>query len=269
MKSEDKEFELLLFATNPIVIRSAAEAGVNGFIVDMENKGKQSRQAGFDTQINQNTIEDLIITRKNTDRKVICRINGFSDHTPLEVEQVVQAGADEILLPMVRKPEEVLKTLDFINSRCALGILVETTDAVLIAALLGSLPLSRIYVGLNDLAIDRKLPNIFMSVADGTVEKIRMNIYQPFGFGGVTLPDRGEPIPCRLLMGELARLNCDFTFLRRSFFRDMVGRDMQVEIPRIKEALKACSMRTDEQISNDNAEFIGYVNGNKRLGACI
>ena len=37
------------------------------------------------------------------------------------------------------------------------------------AADLCRLPLTRVYVGLNDLSIDRGLANIFTSVADGTV----------------------------------------------------------------------------------------------------
>jgi hypothetical protein len=253
-------FELFLFSTDPQVIRTAGIAGVHGFIVDMENKCKQTRQSGFDTQINLNTLEDLKTVRTCTDRKVICRVNGFGDHTPAEVEQVVDAGADEILLPMVRKPEEVLRTLDLIHDRCKLGILIETVDAVNSAAALDSLPLSRIYVGLNDLAIDRKLRCIFTSVADSTLDWIRPSILQPFGFGGLTLPEKGYPIPCRLLAGEITRLGCDFTFLRRSFFKDIAGHEMRIEIPRILDFITECRSRSSAQVDKDHAEFVDLVN---------
>lgn len=252
-------FELFLFSTDPQVIRSADVAGVHGFIVDMENKGKQSRQSGFDTQINLNTIEDLKTVRASTGRKVICRVNGFGEHTPAEVERVFAAGADEILLPMVRKPEEVLQTLDLLHNRCKLGILIETKDAVACSKALGSLPLSRIYVGLNDLSIDRNLRCIFTSVADGTLDKMRESIHQSFGFGGLTLPEKGHPIPCRLLAGEITRLGSSFTFLRRSFFRDITGREMRIEIPRILDFITECQSRTDVQIEKDHTEFIDLV----------
>jgi citrate lyase beta subunit len=253
-------FELFLFSTDPQVIRTADSAGVHGFIVDMENKGKQTRQTGYDTQINLNTIEDLKNARSSTDREVICRINGFGEHTPAEVEQVISAGVDEILLPMVRHSKEVTHTLDFIHNRCKLGILIETAEAVKAASTLGSLPLSRVYVGLNDLAIDRKTRCIFTSVADGTLEHIRSSIQQHFGFGGLTLPEKGHPIPCRLLAGEITRLGCDFTFLRRSFFKDIAGHEMKVEIPRILEFISECRARSNAQVEKDHAEFADLVN---------
>jgi hypothetical protein len=255
MNKAANEFELLLFATDPGVIRYASQAGIHGFIIDMENKGKQSRQAGFDTQINENTIKDLENARQSTNRKVICRINSFGDHTQSEIEQVIAAGADEILLPMVQSPSEVWKVLKHINKRCMLGILIETMDAVRASEELATIPLSRVYVGLNDLAINRNLSNIFISIADGTVENIRKHFTQPFGFGGLTLPERGEPIPCRLLMGELMRLRCNFTFLRRSFYRDIAGRDMQVEVPRIMESIRISARRSQNQIEQDQREF--------------
>lgn len=257
-------FELFLFSTDPQVIRTADIAGAHGFIVDMENKGKQTRQSGFDTQINLNTLEDLKTVRTCTDRKVICRVNGFGDHTPTEVEQVVGAGADEILLPMVCKPGEVLRTLDLIHDRCKLGILIETVDAVNSAAALGSLPLSRVYIGLNDLAIDRKIRCIFTSVADGTLEIIRPLVLQSFGFGGLTLPEKGYPIPCRLLAAEIARLRCDFTFLRRSFFRDIAGHEMKVEIPRILNYLTECRAHSSAQVEQDRKDFADLVNALER-----
>jgi hypothetical protein len=266
MTITSQNFELLLFATDTEMIQRAERSGIHGFIVDMENKGKFSRQIGFDTQINENSITDLERVRKSTDRIVLCRINAFCESTRDEVEQVIQAGADEIFLPMVRNPEEVLRTIEFIRERCKLGILVETMDAVRAAQNLAEIPLSRVYVGLNDLAIDRGKKNIFVSVADGTVEKVRESFNQPFGFGGVTLPERGEPIPCRLLMAELVRLHCSFTFLRRSFYRDIVGHDMLVEVPRILQAIRALTARTPEQVEQDRVDFVRCVQNLEEQG---
>jgi len=103
---------------------------------------------------------------------------------------------------------------------------------------LARLPLTRVYLGLHDLAIERRTPNPFRAISDGIVERVRSAFQIPFGFAGLTLPDRGFPIPCRLLIAEMARLGCSFSFLRRSFLRDIVGRDPRVEIPRILEALR-------------------------------
>ncbi len=113
-----------------------------------------------------------------------------------------------------------------VNGRCGVGMLLETCEAVVGAADFARLPLSRVYVGLNDLAIARRSANIFEAVADGTVDRLRPLFTVPFGFGGLTLPDAGHPIPCRLLMAEMTRLECTFSFLRRSFRRDTQGRPL-------------------------------------------
>ncbi|HTX90468.1 MAG TPA: aldolase/citrate lyase family protein [Anaerolineales bacterium] len=255
----NEPFQLLLFTIDPAVIKKACCVGIHGFIVDMEWRGKKERQANYDTQVNINTLNDLRRVRANTDLKVICRINGFGPATGQEVEDVIAAGADEIFLPMVRHPDEVRRTLDMIRGRCDLAILVETMDAVRCAETLGSLPLKRVYVGLNDLAIDRGLRNIFESVVDGTVDRIRSHFRVPFGFGGVTLPDFGSPIPARLLIAEMARLNCRFSFLRRSFFRDIDGKDWEVEVPRILQACDAARHRPLAEMEEQRNEFISSV----------
>ncbi len=254
-------FELLLFVTDVEIVRKAAKAGVHGFIVDLEIQGKKARQDNYDTQVNDNSIDDLVQVRANTDHPVMCRINGFSEFTEKEVDDAIAAGADEIFLPMVRTPEDVTRTLDMIRGRCKLAILVETIDAVQNAQALGQLPLSRVYVGLNDLAIDRHIKNIFTSVADGTVERLRKHFQVPFGFGGLTLPERGVPIPCRLLMGEMARLDCQFGFLRRSFYRDIVGKDFDVEVPRILQAIAAARRREEVNVQREKSEFSKAVDG--------
>jgi hypothetical protein len=246
-------FELFLFSTQPQIIKEAIAAGVDGIIVDWENAGKKARQSGYDTQINQATVEDLTTVRRVTSARVICRINGYNPETVQQVEKAINAGADEILLPMVRSGEEVARTLDFIQNRCTLGILVETLAATKSAAQFNQFPLSRIYVGLNDLAIDRKVHNIFQSLADGLVEQVRNVIQLPFGFGGLTLPELGSPIPCRYLIAEMVRLCCNFTFLRRSFLRDIQGKSMAVEIPLIRSALAEMTSRPAAQVQTDKA----------------
>jgi hypothetical protein len=252
-------FSLFLFSTDPPLIRAAAEAGVRGFVVDWERAGKRDRQRGADTQINGDTLDDLRRVRRVTDAQVLCRINGFGDTTPSEVEDAVGAGADEILLPMVRRSQEVEAVLELVAGRCGVGILVETEEAVAQADELGRLPISRAYLGLNDLAIERGSENIFEAVADGTVEAVRRSFRVPFGFAGLTLPERGHPVPCRLLVAEMARLSCDFTFLRRSFLRDTAGSDLNVEVPRILGAVAAAGERRPEQIERDRLDLANAV----------
>jgi citrate lyase beta subunit len=212
--------DLYLFTTDVDYAREALAAGIDGLVVDWEHLGKQQRQAGADTEVNHDTVEDLVRLRRSIDAPVIVRIHAAGEASGREVEEAIGGGATEILLPMVRRVADVERVLELIDGRCRLGILIETADGVRNAAELCSLPLSRVYVGLNDLSIDRGIANIFASVADGTVEEVRRACARPFGFAGLTHPDFGAPIPCRLLVNEMVRLECAFSFVRRSFRRD-------------------------------------------------
>jgi hypothetical protein len=238
-------FELFLFSTDPETVSRYTDAGVDGFIVDWENKGKETRQAGADTEINEDTPEDLRRVRAATNSRLLCRLNQPGPWTPEEVDEAVAGGADEILLPMVRSPAEVLD--------------VETIDAVHCAPDLARLPISRAYVGLNDLSIEQRSRSIFEPLTDDLVDGIRPLFTVPFGLAGLTLPECGRPIPCRLLIGEMARLSCGFTFLRRSWRRDMTGRDPRAELPRIRAAIERAGRRSAEEIARDRAELVETV----------
>jgi len=255
--SDDSSFGLLLFHVEPRFVRDAMAAGVDAVVVDWEQAGKALRQSGFDTQVNRHTVEDLSRVRAATPARVICRVNNGPTRND-EITLALDAGADEVLLPMVRSTGEVDDALTRVRERARLGILIETPEAVELASELARRPLARVYVGLNDLAICRGTRNIFVAVADGTVERVRGAVppTTPFGFAGLTLPDRGQPIPCRLLIGELARLGCDFSFLRRSFLADIAGRDLAVEVPRLRAALAGARTRATAQVEADHQELL-------------
>ncbi len=118
--------DLFLFTVDPAWGRDVVAAGAAGIVVDWERRGKLRRQRGEGTQINADTAADLERMRAATDGRLLCRINGFGPWTAREVADALARGADELLLPMVRNPEEVDRTLDLVAGRCGLGILVET-----------------------------------------------------------------------------------------------------------------------------------------------
>jgi hypothetical protein len=191
---------------------------------------------------------------------VLCRVNGAGPWTAQEVSLAVELGADEVLLPMVRTPADVDLALDAVAGRCGLGILVETQDAVDCVPALSRRPLARVYLGLNDLRIDRGgVDPLFAPLVDGTADRVRRAVDVPFGVAGLTLPEHGRPVPSRLLAGELARLGADFTFLRRSFWADTAGQDLQRAVPRIAEACEAARRRGPAQVRADRAELCAAV----------
>jgi HpcH/HpaI aldolase/citrate lyase family len=251
--------DLFLFTVDPGWGRDVVAAGAAGLVVDWERRGKSRRQRGEGTQINADTADDLSRMRAATGGRLLCRVNAFGPWTAREVADAADRGADEVLLPMVRTPEEVDRTLDLVAGRCGLGILVETQAAVDRAAELSDRPLSRVYVGLNDLRIDRRSTELFRPLVDGTVDGVRAGVHRPFGVGGLTLPEGGFPVPAELLAAELVRLGADFTFLRRSFTADMAGRDPFVEVPRLLAVLDALGRAAPAEVARRRAEFVAAV----------
>lgn len=250
--------QLVLFAKHPSQIRRALDAGIDSLIVDLEWRGKEVRQREADTEVNRDRPADLVPMTDSGVPQRFCRLDALGPWTPEQVEAVVAAGATHLLLPMVRSPHQAEELLRLVDGRCASGILIETREAVAAAADLGSLPLDLVYVGLNDLAIERGSASLFDAVADGTVERIRQALpTQRFGFGGVTVVDHGSPIPCPLLLAEMARLDTDFSFLRRSFHRDTGrlgsdgARDWGTELGRVQELWQRLRDRTDGEVEAD------------------
>jgi hypothetical protein len=196
--------------------------------------------------------------RAATGGRLVCRVNGWDGWTPAEIDLAIALGADEVLLPMVRRVDEVDAAVAHVAGRCGLGILIETSDAVRRADELLRRPLARVYVGMNDLMIDRGCGPLFEALVDGTVDRLARLAAAagiPFGVGGLTVPEGGHPVPCRLLAGELARLSASFTFLRRSFHADTAGRDLDVEIPRILAMVADARRRRFDRVAADRARL--------------
>ncbi len=249
---------LFAFGNSPASASAVVAAGAAGTVIDWERRGKVARQAGADTEINADTADDLAAVRAAHGGVVLCRVNRWSDRTPAEIDLAIRLGADEILLPMVRRPEEIDNAIDAVAGRCGTGILVETTDAVRQVDALVARPLSRVYLGLNDLMIDRGSRSLFQPLVDGTADRVAAATAGagiPFGMAGLTRPDAGRPVPCRLLLAALARVGASFTFLRRSFWADTAGRDLAVEVAGIRAAADAATHRPPAAVRSDHAEL--------------
>jgi hypothetical protein len=251
--------DLFVFTADPARAAAVVRAGAAGVILDWERRGKARRQQGQDTQINEDTAADLAAVRRAVPRtgtgRVVCRVNGAGPWTAAEVQSAVALGADEVLLPMVRTPADVDLALDAVAGRCGLGILVETQDAVACIGALARRPLARVYLGLNDLRIDRGgVDPLFAPLVDGTADRVRRAVDVPFGVAGLTLPDRGrraEP-PARRRAGPPGRrlhLPAPLVLGRHR------GPRPARAVPRIAEACAAARRRGPAQVRADRAEL--------------
>lgn len=254
------DFDFILFGHNASEVEKAVSAGIRSFMVDCEWRGKNERQVGADTEIAPTEISSVRAVSDIAQARPYCRINGFGHWTPSEVEHAINCGAKRIFLPMAESPEEVEHFLQQLDKRAEAAILVETEGAVRCLRSLANLPIDAVYVGLNDLAISRGSRSIFAAVADGTVERVREAFPSiHFGFGGITVVDAGLPVPCRMLMKEMARLGCSFGFMRRSFRRDIEGLNMKDELNKLYAYWSKLLHRTRPEIVSDHEELIKLI----------
>lgn len=252
--------DFYLFTVDVAMAGEARKAGVSAVVVDWEWRGKCDRQRGFDTEINDDGELHLSELSRSDSPDRCCRINHSGEWTPAEIERAIANGATELLLPMVETAAEVEAFLRLVDGRVRAGILVETVAACEGAGELATLPLHAVYVGLHDLSLQRRDPRVFMPVYDGTIDRLREAFAATrFGFAGLTVVDGGAPIPCRLLLAEMMRLDCHFSFLRRSFKRDIVGRDMATELELLRVACRLLHDRSEREVSGDRDEFCRTV----------
>lgn len=247
----DKDFDLFVFHRDATLDTDCVKAGCEGVVVDFEVKGKHERQANYDTQINKHSLED-IVSLKALGVYTICRINSIDSNSAKEIENVIDAGADEILVPMIRTRQEIEQICNQVDGRASVGLMIETPEALNFVPIINDNDVKRVFIGLNDLHISQGKPTLFHVLADGVVDNIRQQIsHADFGFGGLTIPRAGNPLPVEYFFHELARLDCQFTFLRRSFFTDSQGVPASQVIPAIHSEMYRSRQRTAAQIESD------------------
>lgn len=251
--------ECLLFTAEPAYAAAAIAAGFAAVVVDWEWQGKADRQAGRGTQINHGTIDDLVALRRAAGDRVICRINNTPLGRDRECRLAIEHGANEIWLPMVRSPRELEQCLRAIDGRARLGTMVETREAMRLGREFAQLPLAHAYVGLNDYRIDNGHGRLFDPMVDGTIERFRDDYPGAIGVAGITRPDRGFPIPQRLLLAEMVRLGCAFGVARRVFRAD-------IDLDRIGPAIAGIDMevarlrsRTADEVAVDRVALAAAV----------
>ena len=244
--------ELMLFTNDVVLARRAAEAGMGRIVIDLERRGKEQRQHGYHLECNWHTINDVARMKAAVPIPVLCRVNPIHGNSPQEIDAVVAAGADVVMLPMFRHAEDVESFLIGVRGRARTSLLFETREAVSLAPRLDPSVFDEVYVGLNDLAIAYGARFCYELLADGMVDRLRACFPdKPFGFGGVTVLDGGAPIPTRLILMEQARLGCTQAIVRRAFTRDIHDRDMAFEIQRLATWHAHCRRRTPAEVAAD------------------
>ena len=175
--------EYFYITNNQSVALACERAGVDRIFVDMEYIGKDERQKGLDTVKNHHTVQDvkniMAVIKKS---KLMVRVNPIHNGSVNEINSVIAAGADFIMLPMWKTVEDVKQFLDIVDGRAKTMLLLETEEARLC---------------LDD------------------VLKLKGRI--KFGIGGVGKVNSNNLLPAENILCEHYRLGSSMAILARAF----------------------------------------------------
>ena len=222
--------KLMYITNNPKVAEITQRYGVDRIFIDMETLGKEERQKGMNTVKSNHTIQDVASLRKVITRsEILARVNPWNMGSPAEIDEVVKAGADVIMLPMWKTPEEVRSFIKAVGGRAKTMLLLETKEgAECLDEVLAIEGVDEIHIGLNDLHLSYGLTFMFELLANGTVETLCKKIRArglPYGFGGVARIGAGD-LPAERILAEHYRLGSSFAILSRSFCNTDLVRDL-------------------------------------------
>ena len=212
----------LMYITNDTEIALIAErCGVDRIWVDLETLGKEERQKNIDCVKSKHTVGDVHrISKVLTQAELMVRINPWNSKSEEEIENVIAAGAQRIMLPMWKSCAEAKCFLGAVNRRVHTTLLLETKEAVAcIDEVLKDPLIDEIHIGLNDLHLSYGLTFMFELLSNGTVEALCQKFKEaniPFGFGGIAKIGEGM-LPAEKIVMEHYRLGSTRTILSRSF----------------------------------------------------
>ncbi len=262
----------LMYITNSVDVALIAEKyGVDRVWIDLETLGKELRQKNFDSVKSHHSIDDIKkICPLLTKAEMMVRTNPWNENSVREIEEVISAGAQRIMLPMWTYKDEVVKFLTTVNGRVKTTLLLETIGArECLDEVLKLDGIDEIHIGLNDLHIQYGMKFMFELLADGTVEDICNKIKKagiPYGFGGIAKLGYGD-VPAEMVISEHYRLGSTRAILSRAFCDTSkvnelseVERIFFTEMNKLREYEKNAAEFTAEEFESNRKAFLDGVN---------
>lgn len=267
--------KLMYITNNPQVAALAQSSGVDRIFADMEYIGKEERQGGLDTVKSHHTVEDVKNLRKVLkETELLVRVNPIHEaaenwcSSEDEINAVVEAGADIIMLPMAKTVDEIKKFVEYVGGRTKTMLLLETAEAKEnIKEMLDVGGIDMVHIGLNDLHLSYGMKFMFQLLTDGTVDelcKIIDGYGIPYGFGGIARLGFGM-LPAEHVIAEHYRLGSSMAILSRSFCDIYKTSDM-AEVQRLfEQELRKIREYETELTKKDDDFFIENQKETERL----
>ena len=266
----------LMFITNrPDVARIAEDAGVDRIFVDMEFIGKANRQGGMDSVQNHHTVTDVRNIRNILKKsELLVRVNPIHNKidnyysSEQEIADVIEAGADIVMLPFFQTVEEVKRFVSIVNHKAKVMLLIETPKAVDLVDQILEIPgIDEIHIGINDMSIGYGKKFMFELLTDGTVESLCLKFRKakiPYGFGGVASIGTGK-LPAEAILKEHYRLGSSMVILSRSFCN--VNKDVDINYIKEKFEIGIRSMRAFENEISIHSKY--FLDNELEIARCV
>lgn len=240
--------------------------GIQDIMVDLEILGKKERQKGLNTIISGHKMEDITRIKQSLHKsKCLVRINPIFEGTEQEIQEVIQRGADIIMLPMFKTLDEVELFVNLVGNRAQKYLLLETPQAMVrIDDIITIDGIDAIHVGLNDLTIGLGLDFLYEPLIGGIIEYLAKKINGKgirFGFGGVSRLERGK-----LILSEHFRLNSHMVIINRDFkkykdtYEEIIKEvDICEEINKINDYLLRLESSTEFTLLQNRSELASEI----------
>ena len=263
---------LMYITNNPVVAQIAEKNGVQRVWIDLETLGKEERQKNMNTVKSHHSIEDIEkLSNVLTTSDLLVRVNPLNAESRKEIDSVIAAGADMIMLPMWKSVDDVREFLRLVNGRVKTTLLLETKEAVeCIDDVLELGGFDEIHIGLNDLHLSYGLTFMFELLSNGTVEALCKKIAAkgiPYGFGGIARIGEGV-LPAERIVEEHYRLCSTRAILSRSFCNAEEIKDVKkIEVifaenmARLRGVEQEFARATDEEFEENRKAVVSCVEG--------
>lgn len=264
------DMDFIYITNNTTAGVALSDLGIRWIMVDLEYLGKKTRQADRKTVISSHTFDDIRAMRLAIkSAQLLVRINPIGRHSKNEIDTVVSAGADAVMLPFFQNVTQVREFLTLLNQRCKAFLLLETLEAIEnLEQILELENIDYIHVGLNDIHIERQTSFMFEFLTDGSIEPVMKMIKKkkvPFGVGGVGKVGILKPT-AEDILSEHIRINSSGVILSRSFMDikkylniEEFITTFKLEFSKIQKHLKIVSKQNDEFFEKNRKKIIKDV----------